>query len=86
LSYGLEYRQEFAFEVSGKSGLPTVILSNRTRDFPLEVIPSSITEIESMEKLRPNILGLIGWESRHQLQINRKDKIQMVPDGFSSRW
>jgi hypothetical protein len=30
---------------------------------------SPITETESMEKLRPNILGMKGRESRHQLQI-----------------
>jgi len=32
-----------------------------------------ITEIESMEKFRPNIFWLKGRESRHQLQINRKN-------------
>jgi len=39
----------------------------------------SITETESMEKLRPNVFWLKGRKSRHQLQINRENKYKMVP-------
>jgi hypothetical protein len=46
---------------------------NHARDFPLEAVHSPITETESMDKLHPNVLWLIGRESRHQLQINREN-------------
>jgi hypothetical protein len=49
-----------------------VKLFNYAWDFPLEVVHSSITEIESMEKFRPNVFWRKGRKSRHQLQINRE--------------
>jgi len=39
---------------------------------PFKVVHSSITETESMEKLRPNIFWMDGRKSRHQFHINRK--------------
>jgi hypothetical protein len=47
----------------GHVDLSSITLSNRTRDFPLEVVPSSITETGSMEKFRPNVLWLKGRKS-----------------------
>jgi hypothetical protein len=44
-----------------------VKLFNGTRDFPLEVVHSSITENGSMEKFRPDIFRMKGRKSRHQL-------------------
>jgi hypothetical protein len=38
-----------------------------------KVALSSITETESMEKLRPDIFRLKGRKSRHQFQINREN-------------
>jgi hypothetical protein len=42
------------------------------------MVNSSITETESMEKLRPYLFWMSEREPRHQLQINRKNKIKMV--------
>jgi hypothetical protein len=43
------------------------------RDLGSKVDYSSITETESMEKFRPGIFWLEGWESGHQLQIIREN-------------
>ena len=42
-------------------------------DYPFKVVHSSITETESMEKLRPNVFWMGGRKSLHQFQINRKN-------------
>ena len=44
-----------------------------------KAVHSSITETESKEKFRPNILWLNGWKSRHQFQRNRENQFKMVP-------
>jgi hypothetical protein len=43
-----------------------VKLFNHARVSPFKVVHSSITETESLEKFRPNILRMKGRKSRHQ--------------------
>jgi hypothetical protein len=56
----------------GADPLP-VNLSDSTEVSRFKVVHSSITETESMEKLRPDVFWMNGRKARHQFQINREN-------------